>query len=167
MAASIDQFINEVTDIYDNHGIYLWGGNGELTKSLTIYKIINDETGLTNASRVLSHISQLLKEGHDLTKSKAVDCSGLVVAALRKCGAIGPSSDYRACDLQKMCKSVKLKKLKKGDLVFNKSSEATHVGVYDGEKVIEAQGRDVGVTRRDLSKGNWIIGGRLPTSILI
>ena len=49
-----------------------------------------------------------------------------------------------------------------GDCVFNKMSGATHMGIFDGFKVIEAQGRDVGVTRRDVPAGNWVIGGRLP-----
>ena len=97
-----------------------------------------------------------------MSKSKAVDCSGLCIAALRKIGAIKPSADYRARDLQAMCEKVKLKDLKAGDCVFNKTSGATHMGIFDGFKVIEAQGRDVGVTRRDVPAGNWVIGGRLP-----
>ena len=76
-------------------------------------------------------------------------------------GAIKPSADYRARDLQAMCDKVPLKDLKAGDCVFNKSSGATHMGIFDGDKVIEAQGRDVGVTRRNVSDGNWVTGGRL------
>ena len=160
--AKIDDFINEVVDIYHNHGVYIWGGNGEHTVKLSIHSINAMETSQENTARVLAYISKCYDKGYDMSKSKAVDCSGLCIAALRKIGAIKPSADYRARDLQAMCEKIELRKLKPGDCVFNKTSGATHMGIFDGFKVIEAQGRDVGVTRRDVSAGSWVIGGRLP-----
>ena len=160
--AKVDDFVNEVTDIYQNHGVYIWGGNGEHTVKLSIHNINAMETSQENTSRVLSYISKCYGKGWDMSKSKAVDCSGLCIAALRKVGAIKSSDDYRARDLQAMCEKVELRNLQPGDCVFNKKSGATHMGIYDGYKVIEAQGRDHGVTRRDVSAGSWVIGGRLP-----
>ena len=160
--ANRTDFVSVVTDYWKNHGIYFWGGNGESTGGLKIGTIIDQESSAHNAARVLRHIADLIDKGYDLTRSQAMDCSGLVVAALRQLGLIGPKDDYRARDLQKMCKSVDLNKLKPGDLVFDKTENATHCGVYDGfDMTIEAQGRDVGVTRNKLSAGRWVIGGRL------
>ena len=85
-----------------------------------------------------------------------------MVYALRTCGAVSKSFDKTARGLQADCEVVALNKLQLGDLVFNKKKNATHVGIYDGAQVIEAQGRDVGVTRREVSAGKWAAGGRLP-----
>lgn len=160
--AKVEDFVNEVVDIYHNHGVYIWGGNGEHTVKLSIHAINAMETSQENTARVLAYISKCYKEGYDMSKSRAVDCSGLCISALRTIGAIASTADYRARDLQAMCKKVSLKKLKAGDCVFNKASGATHMGIFDGYMVIESQGRDVGVTRRDLSAGSWVAGGRLP-----
>lgn len=160
--ASRTDFVNVVTEYWKNHSIYFWGGNGESTRKLTIGTIIDQESSAHNAARVLRHIADLIDKGYSLTCSQAMDCSGLVVAALRQLGLIKPTDDFRARDLQKMCRPIELNKLKYGDLVFDKQTEATHCGVYDGfDMTIEAQGRDVGVTRNKLSAGKWVIGGRL------
>ena len=161
MAKGTD-FVNVVTDYWKIHSIYFWGGNGEGTVTLRIETIIEQETSAHNAARVLRHIADLLDNGRNLERSRAMDCSGLVIAALRDLGVIGQNEDYRARDLQKMCKPVELNKLKPGDLVFDKRENATHCGVYDGfDMVIQAQGRDVGVTRTKLTADKWAVGGRL------
>lgn len=160
--AEIKEFVAAAYSVYENNGIYLWSGNGEPTEGLTIGKIRSVETSEYNAGRVLKHISDLYKKEEDLSLSKAVDCSGLVVYALRTCGAVSKNFDKTARGLQADSEAIPLDKLQLGDCVFNKKKNATHVGIYDGECVIEAQGRDVGVTRRSLSAGKWAIGGRLP-----
>lgn len=160
--ATRDDFVSVVTDYWKFNSIYFWGGNGEGTITLRIGTIIEQENSAHNAARVLRHIADLVDKGHNLERSRAMDCSGLVVAALRELAIIRPNEDYRARDLQKMSKPVELNKLKPGDLVFDKRENATHCGVYDGfDMVIEAQGRDVGVTRSKLSSGRWAVGGRL------
>lgn len=160
--ASKTDFVSVITDYWKYHSIYFWGGNGESTRKLTIGTIIDQENSAHNAARVLRHIADLIDKGYDLSRSHAMDCSGLVAAGLRQIGAIGPKDDFRARDLQKMCKPVDLNKLKPGDLVFDKTENATHCAVYDGfDMTIEAQGRDVGVTRNKLSAGKWAAGGRL------
>ena len=161
--ATAEQFVNIITDIWRNHGIYLWGGNGELTTSLTVKRIRAQEQSAHDAARVLNHIAELYDNGYDLSKSRAVDCSGLCIAALRDLQCIKSTEDYRARDLQKMSKAVSLDKLKMGDCVFNKEKDATHMGIYTGyDMVIQAFGRDVGVVKRKLSADKWVIGGRLP-----
>ena len=120
--AKVDEFVNEVVDIYQTHGVYIWGGNGEHTVKLNIHTINAMETSQTNTARVLAYISKCYDKGYDMSRSRAVDCSGLCIAALRKIGAIKPNADYRARDLQAMCEKVELRKLKAGDFVFNKKS---------------------------------------------
>lgn len=161
--ATADEFVDGATMIWKNHGIYLWGGNGEYTKELRIKQIYSQEQSMHDAARVLRHIADLLDAGYDLSKSRAVDCSGLAVAILRDLKCIKSNEDYRARDLQKMSRNVLLAKLKPGDCVFNKESGATHMGIYAGyDMAIEAQGRDAGVVKRKLDQGKWVIGGRLP-----
>ena len=161
MASRID-FCNVVTDIYKTHGVYVWGGNGEYLERLTVGKIHDMEDTDGNAARVFRFIAGCYDKGWNMTKSRCVDCSGLVIAGLRTIGAISANEDYRARDLQKMSKPIELNKLRPGDLVFNKMEAATHCGVYDGyDMVIEAMGRDKSITRTKLSSGKWVIGGSL------
>lgn len=156
-----DDFCNEVNDIWLNHGIYVWGGNGELVEKNSKL-IFTNETSPSNISRVLRTIALFYDRGYNMSKAQMVDCSGLVVSALRKLKLISQADDYRAKDLQKMSKAVKLAELKPGDLVFNALSDASHVGVYVGyDMVIESEGRLYGVVKRQLSEGSWKIGGRL------
>lgn len=156
-----DDFCNVINDIWLHHAIYLWGGNGELVEknSKLIFK---NETSPANIARVLRTIALYYDRGYDMSMAQMVDCSGLIISALRKLGLISSVDDYRAKDLQSMSKAVKLIDLNPGDLVFNKIKDCSHVGVYIGyDMVVEAQGRDFGVVKRQLAEGPWVIGGRL------
>ena len=158
-----EQICEEAMALASAHGIYLWSGNGELTEGHTIGSIRAKETSLENAARVLRFIASCYDKGYDMKKSRACDCSGTVVYILRKLGLIKPTADYRACDLQAMSEKVRLDKLKPADLVYNKTSGATHVGIYIGSnQVVEARGRDYGIVQRSLAAGSWVIGGKLP-----
>lgn len=158
-----EEFCSIAEKTAEDHGIYLWGGNGESTEALKIGQIIDKETSKENAARVFRFIASLLSKGYDIKNSKACDCSGLVVYILRLMKLIPASADYRAKDLQKISSFVALPKLKPADLVFNKGTEASHVGIYIGNNyVIEAKGRDYGICKTKLTLGNWIAGGRLP-----
>ena len=158
--ATREEFVKAVYSIYKNHGVYVWGGNGEYLDDVRMQKLRNMETSATNLARVLRCIALYYDRGYAMEKCRICDCSGLVIAALRDIKVL-TTQDYTAKDLQKMSTPVKLNELKAGDLVFNKSKDASHVGVYVGNnQVIEAQGRDYGVTLNDVD-GRWIIGGRL------
>ena len=160
-----NDFCRAMEVIYQNHGVYIATGNGEYTESLTIRNIHQMEMAYgvnvaSNTSRVLAYIANCYKLGYDMSKSRAGDCSGIIVGCLRDLALIKPTADYRAKDFQKMCTPVSLKNLKAGDLVFDKPSNASHVGVYVGNNnVIESQGRDKGVVKRPLSAGSWAAGG--------
>ena len=161
--ATREQFVEAVLNIWKNHGVYIWGGNGEYTQRLTIKDIQHMEDSDVNRARVLRYIALCYDRGYTMIKSRAVDCSGLAVAALRDIKAIGPTDDFRAKDLQAMGSEVKLSDLKPGDMVFNKMKDSSHCGIYIGDGMtIESQGRDYGVTKNRLSDRGWMIGGSLP-----
>ena len=177
--ATRQQFCDEMITVYENHGVYIGTGNGELTEELTIGKIRQMEVNYgyskdktnTNIRRDLTYIGKCYEKGYDMSQSRAGDCSGQIVGCLRRLGVIKETSDYSAKGFQTKCTDVSLKNLKPGDLVFNKKKDfegkgtATHVAVYisDGY-TIESEGRDAGVTKHKVSDGNWVIGGRLPNS---
>ena len=168
MGASREDFCKKMEHLYLSHSVYIATGNGELTTSLTIKQIhgMEKDYGVnvtTNTARDLQYIAKCYRNGYDMSESRACDCSGAIVWALRELNIITPKQDYRAKDFQKISKVVSLKNLKAGDLVFDKPSDATHVGVFVGNnKVIESKGRDYGVVKRALSDGNWASGGQLP-----
>ena len=175
MTATRKDFCNEMESLYENHGVYIGTGNGELTESLTIGKIHSMEKTYArrdskgkpcwnmDTRRDLAYIGKCYELGWDMSKSRSGDCSGQIVGAWRRLGLIPLTADYRARDMQStLCTPISLSSLKAGDLVFDKTTAATHVGVYVADGiVIESKGRDDGVVRRQLSKGNWVIGGRL------
>ena len=106
--------------------------------------------------------SLLCKEGCDLSKSRGGDCSGINVGAMRELGIIPTTADYRACEFQAAGTAVPLDALQLADFVFDKKKNATHMGTYIGDGyVIESKGRDVGVVKRKLSEGSWVVGGHL------
>lgn len=161
--ATREEFVNAANIIWKNHGIYLWGGNGEPTPLLSFAKIAAMEISRHDAYRVMKHIADLYDSGADMSKSIAADCSGLIVKILRDLKCIPSTADYRARDLQAMCKKKSLDRLQPADLVFNKEKTATHTGIYAGnDMVIEMQGRDRGCVKRKISEGAWVCGGTLP-----
>lgn len=96
---------------------------------------------------------------------RAFDCSGLGMFWLQNVSKM-LKSDCNAHGLYGKCKKLKKADLRVGDFVFkiNSTGRATHIGyVADTDiNVIEALGRDAGVVKRPLSKGNWNGFGRPP-----
>ena len=161
--ATREEFVDAANIIWKNHGVYLWGGNGEPTPLLSFAKIAAMESSRHDACRVMKHIADLYDSGVDMSKSIAADCSGLIVKILRDLKCIPSTADYRARDLQAMCKKKSLIRLQPADLVFNKEKTATHTGIYVGnDMVVEMQGRDRGCVKRKISEGAWVCGGTLP-----
>lgn len=178
--ATRQEFVNEMMNIYKNHGVYIGTANGELTESLTVGQIIQMENNYArrdsngnplwynDAKRDFYHIGDLRAAKYDLSESRAGDCSGQIVGAFRRLGLIAPSSDYRAKDFQTLSDEVELKDLQPADFVFDKrkgkdgKGTAGHIGVYVGDgMVVDSRGRDVGVIYKPLSDYKWAAGGRL------
>lgn len=168
--ATRQQFCDAMEEVYKNHGVYIGTGNGELTEELTIGRIRQMEVNYgydrdrtnTNIRRDLTYIGKCYEKGWDMEKSRSGDCSGQVVGALRRLNVISEKADYSCKTFMKASIPVKIKDLKPADLVFNKESEPSHMGVYVGDGyVIESKGRDEGVVKRNINDGFWVIGGRL------
>ena len=166
--ATRKEFCDAMNEVYKNHGVYIGTANGEYTESLTIGKIHQMEKNYgrpdpdNDTKRDLKYIASCYEKHYDMSKSRAGDCSGIIVGVMRDLKIIKPTSDYSAKMFQKEAIPVDIEDLQAGDLVFNKLSDASHVGVYVGDgMVVESQGRDVGVTKRKTSEGGWIVGGRL------
>ena len=166
--ATRQQFVDAMVDVFLNHGVYIGTANGEYTEMLTVKRIhdmevaygYDEATTNKNIRRDLAYIGKCYEQGFDMSKSRAGDCSGIVYAILHDLGVL--KHDMRAKDFQDKSTPVALKDLQLGDLVFDKTSNATHMGVYDGfGYVIESRGRDYGVTKRLLKNTNFVIGGRL------
>lgn len=167
--ATRDNFVQAAIRCYENHDVYIGTGNGEKLEDLTIGKIhkmeqIYNGAGKTadrDTRRDLAFVGSCYEQGLDMSKATAEDCSGLVVKIARELGIIKPSSDYRARDLQKMAVKISLNSLQPGDLVFDKLSDASHVGIYCYGYVIDSRGRDKGVIKSPVYDSKWVIGGRM------
>ena len=134
---------------------YVWSGQGEKLKSLTVLKLCEMETTVENAKRVIEYIYN--NRVHFDSKTKIYDCSGLACKALEYAGIVKSGFEATANDLYLKYGKVPIGKRQKGDLIFkiNKAMIATHVGiVYDEFYVIEAKGRDYGVVKSKIDS-SW------------
>lgn len=155
-----DDFIYNVESEVPAKSIYVWGGQGELTKDNSDIRTLERmETSLSNVKRILVHLANIYPIPDN---SRMFDCSGLITFHLLKLKLI--KSDTTADGLYKKCNKIEKSQLRPGDLVFkvNSSGKAVHVAMYDGANyIIEAVGRDEGVKKNKLtSKFNRY--GRLP-----
>ena len=139
-----------------NKSIYVWGGQGEDLSKMTEAQIRKMETSTTNANRAIA----LWKKRKDIKGAKAFDCSGLIMYYLSNKKKL--YNDMTANGLKNICTPISKSQLRAGDLAFKcyASGHAYHVGVYNGEKVIESQGRDAGVVKRSTSANGWNKFGR-------
>lgn len=146
----------------ENNSIYLWGGSGEKVKKLTAYHIVQMETNFTNCSRVLNEIYTRYKKSLITKKTKAYDCSGLVICALQYAKVLPEHFDDTANGLMKFFTSVNRKEITKGDVLFkcDENGKAFHTGLYVGDGyVVEAKGRDYGVVKTKIDAA-WNAAGR-------
>lgn len=168
--ATRQQFCDAMIEVYQNHGVYIGTGNGQKTEELKIGDVRRMEVNYgydkaktnTNIRRDLYYIGKCYEKGWDMSASRAGDCSGQPVGCLRRLGVISEKSDYNCRTFMAASTPVKLDELQPADLVFNKKSEPSHMGVYVGDGyVVESKGRDDGVVKRKVSEGPWVVGGRL------
>lgn len=131
-----------------HHGsIYLWGGQGEKVKTLTLLKVCEKENSADNAARVIKHVYN--NRMHIDSKAKAYDCSGLACKALEYAKVVASGFDTNAQGLYLKYDKIPIGKRRSGDLVYKLSNGvASHVGIVFNENyIIEAKGRDVGVVK--------------------
>lgn len=150
MLTQRDKFLNTAKKILDNHGIYLWGGQGEKVLSLTFEDIRKKETSADNARKVWSRICIEDKLGWLTNKTKAFDCSGYVCYCLVKSGREDKGFDINADGLAK--RYPKTEKLTEGCLLHR----SNHIGIYIGDGfLLEAKGRNYGITLSPYNYKEW------------
>lgn len=124
---------------------YVWGGQGQLLRKLTVEKLAAMEEP-DNAARVMRFIARNI--GKATKKSKVFDCSGFVIMCYVYAGVFKADFDDTANGLMGRFSPISPTARKAGDLVFkvDKNGKAYHVGLLlDPDTVAEARGRDYGV----------------------
>lgn len=165
--ATRSELVDKAKEAYNNHGVYIGTGNGVPVMDLTIRDIYEMEKAYgrpawrNDIKRDLAFIGKQIADGVSLDKALAGDCSGIIVKFLRDLGLIKPTADYAARQMQStLTVPVDLQMLQPGDLVYDKTSQATHVGIYLGNnQTFESKGRDHGMIIRSVKEGPWVIGG--------
>ena len=126
---------------------YVWGGQGQKVKSLTVCKLAKMENSGANAGRVMefiyNHQSEINKN------SKVFDCSGFVICALQYAGILPKDYDNTADGLMHSAYfgHVDFKDRQPGDIIFKvEGDKAYHTGIVTAaDMVTEAKGRAYGV----------------------
>lgn len=157
----VEKFIELLNSQLDR-GIYVWGGNGENISCMEnpIDWIRRHETSVDNANRAETLYRSRVSLG--VSPILAFDCSGLVYWALNQMGL--RKDDISSRGLFALGNEVSRKDIQPGDLCFKwrdkngngkfDANEIYHVGVFDGKRVIECRGRDVGVCAFDIDN-SW------------
>lgn len=157
----IERFI-ELLSTQIGKGIYVWGGNGENISCMEnpIDWIRRHETSVDNANRAETLYRNRMSLG--VSPILAFDCSGLVYWALKQMGL--RKDDISSRGLFALGKEVSRNDIQPGDLCFKwrdkngngefDVNEIYHVGVFDGKRVIECRGRDIGVCAFDIDN-SW------------
>lgn len=160
-------YVSRLYEIYENHGIYVGTANGERTldiagKFYEYEKRYGRPDPYTDAARDYEFLASCYRKKWDMSKSRAGDCSGIIIGILRDMGLIGPTEDYNATTLQRSFSTpIPLDQIQPGDWLFDKSSEASHIGTYIGNgETIDSRGRDLGVVRQYLDSYAWKAAGR-------
>lgn len=137
---------------------YLWGGqHTKLTPENYKAVIAKRESVVANRRRVEAYCEKMFAKGY--TVLYAYDCSGLGMYWLENVKHIY-KSDMTANGMMGQC-VIKSEKPKMGWWVFKKTgARATHIGyMVDDEHVIQAAGRDLGVTRTKFKAKDWSCWG--------
>lgn len=151
----VDKIVYYAEQQVHHNDPYVWSGQGEKLKTLTVLKLCEMETSVENAQRVIEYVYKN-RVNFD-SKTKIYDCSGLVCKALEYAGVVKSGFDTTANELYLKFDKVPIGIRRRGDLIFkfNKAMVATHVGiVFDENYVIEAKGRDYGVVKSKIDN-SW------------
>lgn len=120
-----DQKLNLLKYVHDNNGVLNYD------MSITIPVTLSDD--ITGEARALiEEAEKNLKVpylwGGD--SPKGFDCSGLMQYVFKSQGINMPRMSQ---EQQSFAKTISINEIRPGDLVFNKPSESTHVGMYIGD----------------------------------
>ena len=153
-AAEFTEYLKEQVR---NHSIYVWGAQGQKKPTITEAWIRRREKTKRNADRAIAHWKKEVEEGYG-DVLRAFDCSGLGVYFFLKHDLI--DHDLNAEGLRSLCRPIARSEVREGDMTFRISGgRAVHVGyAIDGDRLIEAKGRDVGVVESRIS--GWDRFGR-------
>ena len=125
---------------------YVWGGQGQLLRKLTVEKLAVMEDTPDNAARVMRFIARNISKANK--KSKVFDCSGFVIMCYVYAGVLKSDFDDTANGLMNRFSPISPAARKPGDLVFkvDKNGKAYHVGMLldDVDVIAEMRGRDYG-----------------------
>lgn len=164
--ATLDSFIQYLTQQLTNHSIYVWGAQGQNDISEAWIKKM--ETSAANANRAIAYWHAQVAAGYG-NVLRAFDCSGLAVYFLKDLTFM-ISQDMSANSLMGKCDRISRTSIRRGDWTFriynsgDQKGEAYHIGyvVDDALNVIEAKGRDSGVYQShiDSSPSYWNAYGR-------
>lgn len=145
-----EKFINYLLKEVENGSCYLWGGQGEKLKDLTIAEILKKDNSKENLSKMLVCASRSKVE-----KARVFDCSGLITQFLIENGL---RKDTTADGIYKENILCSYKQLKQGDFVYrvNKEGKAYHIGVFIGNDVtVECEGSENGVILKPFNSPYW------------
>lgn len=133
---------------------YVWGGqHTKLTPENYKAVIARKEAKEENRRKVEAYCEKMFAQGY--TTLWAYDCSGLGVYWLTDLMHLWPG-DVNANTMMGRCE-LKIELPKKGWWVFKLSgNRATHIGyMVDDEYLIEAKGRDYGVSKTKFKAKDW------------
>lgn len=166
MSLAVD-YVNNLYEIYKNHGMYVGTANGEKVldiagKFYQMEKAYGRPDPNVDAARDYEFLAKCYRNGYDMTAARAGDCSGIIIGVLRDMGLIEFTDDYNAKTLQASFSTpIELNHLQLGDWLFDKAKDAGHIGTYVGDGMaIDSRGRDVGVVMQPISAYSWKAAGR-------
>ncbi len=139
-----EEFKEYLLEQVRNHSIYVWGAQGQKKPTVTEAWIRKREKTKRNADRAIAHWKKEVEAGYG-DVLRAFDCSGLGTFFFLKHDLI--DHDVNAEGLRLQCREIKRNEVKPGDFVFRMNGgRAVHVAyAIDGDRVVEAKGRDDGV----------------------
>jgi cell wall-associated NlpC family hydrolase len=146
---------NELLKYVQDNSVLLSGDTG-ITVPITPSSDITDE-----AKPLIEEAEKYLKVPYlwGGESPEGFDCSGLMQYVFKSQGIDIPRISQ---DQQSFAKPISMAEIKPGDLVFNKSSESTHVGMYIGDDMyIQAPHTGDVVKISRLSKSNMKYVGRV------
>ena len=161
--AKLQEFIDYLNEQVKNHGIYVWGAQGQDSGTITEAWIRRREAstggyggGTSYADAAVAYWREQCSKGYQKVL-RAFDCSGLGIYWLYNLKHLF-SSDRNANGMMEACTLISFSERKKGCWLFrvNSSGRATHIGyMVDDTNVVHAKGRAYGVVKEAAKASYW------------